>query len=475
MRIVARTTPKSENVTPSPRMYFVHIPKTAGITLKAFLENNYAGGESLVIDEWKARELPPEELRRYRLLSGHYSSEVLAALGERPDATLMLVREPVSRFRSWMAHCRRLSGTKYRDMCEGRSDLEVLTGPNAYTCHQAHWLARALEGGAAYATVPAAEELASLIDRVDVAGLTEEIERFMQLVAFRMGWPPPQLGWHINRRPDTTAPALQLVHGQLSDDELRKHLAVDEALYAQTRSRFWQAYANMLTAISPGADAFTADAAQHVAVETVQGWLRDAYVARTAERLCTATESMDIDGVRAVSGEGWWWRESPKGVAYRWTGPSTRATILAAPLVEAHDYALTIEAMGAADWQTWEAVGLEVNGKPVRAVHERFTTPEPGMVSIRLQARLTPDIVSAQDGLTSIAISVPETKRALSHVRVLESVDTYNQDMRQVGLAVHRVQIAQVEARVLPALTLRRVGPASLKGGDFTSPSSQTA
>ncbi len=461
MRIVARTTPRKTDVTPSPRMYFVHIPKTAGITLKTFLENNYPNGESLVIDEWKARALPPEELRHYRLFSGHYSSEVLDGLGERPDATLLLVREPVSRFRSWMAHCRRVGESKYRDMCEGRSDVEVLTGPNGYTCHQAHWLTRALEGGAAYAAVPAAEDLASVLDRVDVAGITEEIERFMQLVAFRMGWPPPQLGWHINRCSETTAPALQLVHGQLSDDEVRAHLAVDEALYAQTRSRFWEAYSNMLIAIRPDETAFSADTAHNVAVETVQGWLRDAYVARTAQRLCTATESIDIDGARPVAGEGWWWRECPKGVSYRWTGPSTRATVLAAPLIEAHDYALTVDAMGAADWQTWEAVGLEVNGKPVHSVHERFTPSEPGMVSIRLHARLAPDIVSAQNGLTSITISVPETKRALRHVRVLESFDTYNQDMRQVGLAVCRIQIAQVAVRVAPALGLRPVAPSA--------------
>ena len=83
MRIVTRTTPRKTDDQPSPRMYFVHIPKTAGITLKAFLENNYPDGESLVIDEWRARALPPEALRRYRLFSGHYSSEVLDGLGER--------------------------------------------------------------------------------------------------------------------------------------------------------------------------------------------------------------------------------------------------------------------------------------------------------------------------------------------------------------------------------------------------------
>ena len=186
MRIAAsRAIANAAEAPVGPRLYFVHIPKTAGITLKAFLENNYAYGESLVIHEWEARKMAPEALRQYRLLSGHYSSEVLTALGERPDVTLMLVREPVSRFRSWIAHCRRVSDARYRDMCEGHADLEVLTGPDGHTCHQAHWLARAVRDGSSYTGVPSADELDALLQHVDIVGVTDEIERFMQLVSFR--------------------------------------------------------------------------------------------------------------------------------------------------------------------------------------------------------------------------------------------------------------------------------------------------
>ena len=104
------------------------------------------------------------------------------------------------------------------------------------------------------------------------------------------------------------------------------------------------------------------------------------------------------------------------------------------PLVESQDYVLTVDAMGAADWPTWEAVGLVVNGQPIPAVHERFAPERPGSVSIRLQARLTPEVVAAQPGYTRIELTVPQTKRALSHVRVLESFDTYHQDMREACL-----------------------------------------
>lgn len=452
MRLVSRST-KGAASGLQPRMYFVHIPKTAGITLKAYLENNYANGEALVIDEWKARELPPEELRQFRLLSGHYSSEVLDALGERPDVTLMLVREPISRFRSWMAHCRRLTSAKYRDMCNGRTDREVLLSEDGYTCQQAHWLARAIRDGAACTTVPQVSELNALLARIDVAGVTDEIERFMQLVAFKMGWPPPQLGWHINRRPDTAG--VEDDTFDISDEELRPLLAIDQQLYEMATARFWSAYTDMLTALRPDAPAFTPDTARGVSVDLAQNWLRHHFEATQARQFATAVASIDIAGDAPSTGEGWWWRECPQHTSYRWTGPGTDATLYAPMLETDTSYTLTLDAMGAADWPAWESVTVDVNGHPVAAVRERFEPRLANQVAIRLEARIDPAAVAAQDGLTRITLHVPQTKQALAHVQITESFDTVRHDMRAVGLAVHRVQIRKTAARVKPLLSLR--------------------
>lgn len=457
MKIVSRTSEKKTTAGElSPRTYFVHIPKTAGITLKAYLENNYTYGQSLVINEWEARQLSSEELRQYRLLSGHYSSEVLDALGERPDVTLMMVREPVGRFRSWLAHCRRLSNSKYRTMCEGRTDREVLTGPDGYTCHQAHWLARAVRDGSDYTGVPSAAELEVLLDRVDITGMTEEIDRFKQLVAFRMGWPAPQLSWHINRRPDESTTAEPVPSDGLTDDELLEHLAIDRAFYQAVQRRFWSTYADMLSTIADPAATFTLEMAAGVSIGTVQAWLRRYHEERAARRMPSPVDAVTIDSGDPVAGEGWWWREHPRQLSYRWSGPGDRATLLAAPLVEDQDYVLTVDAMGAADWPTWEGIGIEVNGRPVDTVHERFAPRQAASVAITMRARLTPDIVAAQRGVTRITIVSPGTKQSLSHVLIKESFDTVHKDMRAVGLAVQSVRIERIAACVAPTLSVRR-------------------
>src|SRR6185436_15788620 len=231
---------------PARRLYFVHIPKTAGVTFKAFLENNTPNGEALVVDEWDARRLTSVELGGYTLYSGHYASEVLEALPAPPDVTLMLLREPVARFKSWWAHCLRLTGDhRYRDMLLGRTQTDVLGTTSSGPCTQAHWLARALAHGSTYHGVPTRAEALRLLDRIHLVGLTEEIDRFQQLVAYRLDWPVPTLGWRINVRPDIDG-----ADDGRADETLRNQLVVDLALYQSAAGRFWRDYAEMLSAIN---------------------------------------------------------------------------------------------------------------------------------------------------------------------------------------------------------------------------------
>jgi hypothetical protein len=440
--------------TPS-RLYFVHIPKTAGVTLKAFLENNIPHDQALVVDEWDARRLTPGELGRYTLFSGHYASEVLEALPDPPNLMLTLVREPVSRFRSWWAHCRRLTGNhRYRDLLIGRSPDEVLASSDAGPCTQAHWLARALERGAAYEGVPTHTEVVGLLDRVQLVGVTDEIDRFMQLVSFRLGWPAPTLGWRINTRPDRGSSSTDAD----GDGDVKSALTVDTALYEAATLRFWQAYAEMLSAITPESRPISATSAPLVSLETAQEWLRRHHQQRPALKAPDAVQ-VSCDADAPVTGEGWWWRERPYDRSYRWTGPGRTATMRLPPLQPDRSYELTMELMGAADWPTWDGLALEINGQRVSMTRERSGPRTPNAPNLRLQAMLPPDLVARQDRHTHIAITVPETRQALQQSMRVESFDTVNPDMRLVGVAVSGIEIREATTLAAQRLTLRRAAP----------------
>jgi hypothetical protein len=424
------------------RLYFLHIPKTAGITVGRFLQNHYSFSDTLRIDEWKARELPPHEVSRHSLFSGHYSSEVLEAMGPRP-VIVTLVRDALGRFDSWSAHCRRVSHRKYRDMFEGRTDLEVLEGPYGYTCRQAHWLARALATGADDTSVPASTDLPDLLNGVDLVGITSEVERFMQLVSFHMGWPPPPRDWHVNQRPVKQDEPVETPRPQAEEQEIRRLLAIDAELHELATHRFWASYARMLDALSPEGTTFTTSSAAAVPLDTVQGWLRARYLDEVAATFPRPVTDVEVSSDDALCGEGWWWRSGWPTLDDRWTGPESRSSWYLPRLAQGRSYELTIEVLASAGRAVWDGAAIEVNGVGLPVVRHHSAPAVERGAPLRLTATLSPEVVSRQRGLTRVVVEVPETLQHLKHMMVCESFDTYHPDLRRVGLSVQRLTIHQ--------------------------------
>lgn len=427
-------------VASSARLYFVHIPKTAGITVGRFLGNHYPLSDTLIIDEWDARALPAEEVERHSLFSGHYSSEVLEKMGERP-LTVTLIREPMGRFNSWAVHCRRVSHRKYRDMFEGKTDLDVVTGPDGYTCRQAHWLARALRTGADDTTVPTSADLPGLLAEIDIVGITSEVERFMQLVSFRMGWAPPPRGWHVNKRPGGSDASRTSGRTPAEDAAIERELDIDAELHAMATAQFWNAYAAMLDMLCPDGETFTPASAAAVPLDTVQDWLRVRYADVVATSFPHPASAIEISADDALCGEGWFWRSGWDSLDDRWTGPETRSTWSLPRLVPNRDYDLTIDVLWPATPDIWEQTTVIVNGHRLDVRRDIGEPAMPRGATHFLRALVPAELVSERNRLTHIAIEVPETVQALKNLTVCESFDTYNKDERFVGLSVQRLSL----------------------------------
>jgi hypothetical protein len=107
--------------SPTPRadVLFVHIPKTAGISLYAAMAKWFGPGHALryprSTEEFKQQflRLPDEELHRYRLISGHFNLPFWLRRDLGGRVVVSLVREPVERAlstyrftRGWPGHPR---------------------------------------------------------------------------------------------------------------------------------------------------------------------------------------------------------------------------------------------------------------------------------------------------------------------------------------------------------------------------------
>src|SRR5216684_3843830 len=91
-------------------LYYLHIPKTAGTTFTAILDRQFSAEQICPAQLWPDLvRIPPERLRQYRLLRGHFYYCVRAVLP--PDTCFAtLLRDPVERSLSHYSHIMRESG-----------------------------------------------------------------------------------------------------------------------------------------------------------------------------------------------------------------------------------------------------------------------------------------------------------------------------------------------------------------------------
>lgn len=209
-------------------LYFLHVPKTAGLTVRHWLDSNVEPGEywdgQLLTDLAQLRAV---ELQRYTLFWGHFGLALVARLGGDVDVVTVL-REPRARTVSHIAHIRRDPFHYLHERSMEHATLESLLADSvirlALTDFQARYLGVAdpfaavaednpFEDDHALAPqirfelspLPPADQLyrsaaARLRSFADV-GTTDRLDEFARRVAAMRGWDEPATMRRDNSRP----------------------------------------------------------------------------------------------------------------------------------------------------------------------------------------------------------------------------------------------------------------------------------
>lgn len=81
-----------------PPTYFVHVPKTGGISLGTFLETNFRREDCVRLNPLKLAQLTPADLPHYRCFHAMHQGRVLLEMTGRSDLTcITMVRDPIER------------------------------------------------------------------------------------------------------------------------------------------------------------------------------------------------------------------------------------------------------------------------------------------------------------------------------------------------------------------------------------------
>ena len=404
----------------SYRLFFIHIPKTAGTTFNAFLGQQFPlekvaqdgvfGKHELFV---KRQDLEGRlaELKRFSLFRGHYGYDICSAF--TPEyITLTVLRDPLKRvvslYNDWhskseesLANATDLEKSlatlakqqPFQDFFEAEHPLI----PSFFHNGQARLLARDcscdLEGNALQALAM------SHLEQINFVGITEAFDLFLWLLCERFGWHYPRQFQPLN------AARHSLGLEDLDDATLATIAGkneVDLALYNRAKELALTTASQIIKAPLPP----------------------KVYVEGRGQASITITMAAPIPGT------GWHVLEGVGGDRlWRWTGPTLETTLFVG--LEPTPYDLSIRVISVIAISILHQCKIKVNETLIpTAVHE-----VDGIFLIRGHI---PQALTRDCAPTRLTIMVPRTLAPTD-------IDPAATDSRQKGLAIQAISLQPIQ------------------------------
>jgi hypothetical protein len=228
------TTSRTDEAPGDVRVFFHHIVKTAGVSVRSYLVERL--GEENVTPT--LRNTPYREAMRdysrFAAIAGH----VLVQPGDELDRgrlSIVFLRDPIERALSQYSFMHTTHGFGRTPRASGMRDidewLDVLSERERHALNaqvDATWGFGWRDADGAPSPTQRIEAAKCALEGYDLVGLQEHFDESLAILAARAGWAPPSTSPRTNVTPDRMAQA------SLSDrarGRLRRYLEPDEALY----------------------------------------------------------------------------------------------------------------------------------------------------------------------------------------------------------------------------------------------------
>jgi hypothetical protein len=330
-----REFPAQYDLSANDALYFSHIPKTAGMTFRTIVEDQFHADEICPATlNAQLAKLPAESVRNYRLFRGHLGfinlPELLAG---KEIINVTVLREPVARVISHYEYIRRMPGDPHypavKDMTLEEFSQKLTAGKvgkNIQTYHVAKTLKFDLDQLTPAETLDVAKQS---LDRFAFVGLVERFQDSLFLLSYIFGWKPI-----INTRKENAAKSKKGLNDIPAStiEVIKENTSLDAELYTYAKEIFEQRFSQMV------ADLVTRFGAESgLAPTTTEADLSEAQLAklvdlhyqqRFANLEKPSSTSYVYDFCLPLRGTGWQRRELPHNQpTYRWTGPGTTSTL----------------------------------------------------------------------------------------------------------------------------------------------------
>ncbi|MBF2075098.1 MAG: sulfotransferase family 2 domain-containing protein [Synechococcales cyanobacterium C42_A2020_086] len=441
-----RNFPPQYNLQANDVLYFSHIPKTAGMTFRTIVEDQFHCHEVCPATlNAQVMKIPPEELQQYRLFRGHLGFINLPEmLPQKRVINVTVLREPVARVISHYDYILRMPGDphyKYVKDMTLEEFAQKLTAGKVGKNIQTYHLAKAARFRLDSLSPDEILELAKAsLDQFAFVGLVERFQDSLFLLSYIFGWRPI-----LNSRKENAATVKKAKEAipESTLEVIRENTQLDQVLYEHAKAIFDERFNQMQRDLLSKYGAEVAldqvgDPNPVLSTEQLVPLLDKHADQRYRELQIPPASTVVYDFCQPLRGSGWQRREylelaEPAGqepLSYRWIGPNTEAT-LELPVATDQDLYLEFRLIctEATLPEIVNSLTLAVNGQPLPF----YKLHSDKGVQV-LQARIPQAVLQSDRPFTRITFRVSRTI-------VLNSINPLNPDMRLVGLAFNVVQM----------------------------------
>ncbi|MGB6463783.1 MAG: sulfotransferase family 2 domain-containing protein [Nitrosotalea sp.] len=331
-------------------MYFLHIPKTAGTTLTAIIDNNFDLNSIYPEQVWQKLLLnKPKSFSEYKLIRGHFGYSLCKILPKKP-VCITMIRDPVERTISFYHHMRTdpLTNNWVKDFISKENGLESLISNSdkrrVFANEQTRHLGLELDVFSLTESLDKSElenffyesssEFTDISDNrlLDIAkkhlsefkffGFTERFEESLMLLCYTFGWRPIRQVWKEMILPNRPH------RNEFSDETINmisECTKLDSELYRYAAELFESRFFQMAKELKE--KYFESHFLEMPFKQMMYELLEKNYNERFGKST-PPVSSIDFNFKQALNGSGWYSREFlPGGNVFRWTGLETKSTI----------------------------------------------------------------------------------------------------------------------------------------------------